>query len=258
MDTHVKDLLPAYILGSLEEGEMLLVSEHLATCPACQSELRAYQETVNGVLLSTPRTSPPQDSKARLMGRIRQMNRRETSSRTPKWWQRIFPLRQETALKLWPIMVILVVVLLFNNGLLWYRLQQAEAALSREIVQTSNPYSVGLSGSDLMPDARGALLITSDGRQAILVVEGLEPLEDLVYQMWLNNDDQIASAGAFTVSDKGRNTVELATADTDSIFNYRDFEITLEPGEGSDEPTGEKVMDGIVDILEMFDLSDEE
>lgn len=256
MDTHVDNLLPAYVLGTLEEAEMLLVSEHLANCAACQSKLRVDQETVNSIILSMPKTSAPKNAKARLMKRIHQLGQQETISQPSKnWWQGFISYGQRRFPSLRPLMVLLIAVLLFNNGLLWWRLQQVETPRAKQIVQTGNPYSVGLKGTERMPDARGVLLITSDGRQAILIVEGLEPFENFVYQMWLNHDDQISNVGYFTISEQGRQTVELTAPDY--IFNYHDFEITLEPTGGSEEPTGERVMDGLLDILETFEIFDE-
>ncbi len=251
---HVKDLLPAYALGSLDDEEMVQVSEHLSNCPECRAELAAWQAVVDGMLLSTPQVAPLPDSKRRLMNHIRRMPQAEGSAAPDQpWWQRLFlPVPARMAFALGSLALALILVLLFNNVSLSHQLQQAQPSQAQSIVQNPNPYIVGLRGTDLMPEARGIILIDTDGHQAVLIVEGLQPLDNLAYQLWLNRYDQLASAGYFTVSDRGRKAIELTAPD--SFFNYRGFEITIEPAGGSLAPTGERVMDGFLNLLEMLDL----
>lgn len=253
--THVKDLLPAYALGSLDDEEMVQVSEHLSNCPECRAELAAWQAVVDGMLLSAPGAAPLPDSKRRLMNHIRRMPQAEGSATTSPqpWWQRLFlPVPARMAFALGSLALVLILVLLFNNVSLSHRLQQLQPPQAQSIVPNPNPYIVGLRGTDLMPEARGIILIGTDGHQAVLIVEGLQPLDNLAYQLWLNRYDQLASAGYFTVSDRGRKAIELTAPD--SFFNYRGFEITIEPAGGSLAPTGERVMDGFLNLLEMLDL----
>ena len=41
--THVVDLLPAYINGTLTERDFQWVNHHLVTCSFCREELTAWQ-----------------------------------------------------------------------------------------------------------------------------------------------------------------------------------------------------------------------
>ena len=41
----VKKLIPVYLDGELEGDEIRLVKEHLAACPACQQEMRAFEKS---------------------------------------------------------------------------------------------------------------------------------------------------------------------------------------------------------------------
>ena len=47
IDPHISDLLPEYVLGSLEENEARQVAEHLAECHSCRAELVAYQQVAD-------------------------------------------------------------------------------------------------------------------------------------------------------------------------------------------------------------------
>jgi len=44
-DTHVSDLLPAFVNGTLDDATVATVAGHLAECAACRIELRAWQAT---------------------------------------------------------------------------------------------------------------------------------------------------------------------------------------------------------------------
>ena len=259
LDMHVEDLLPAYALSSLDEDEVVLVTEHLAVCEACRAQLAACQATVNGLLLSAPRAAPSPDSRRRLMRRIQRM--KSTAAAFPPkqpWWKHlprlIQPVPSRAAFAFGLVAVAVIITLLFNNLSLSRQLQQAQSDESQRALQSPNPYLVMLRGTPLMPEARGIILINTDSHQAVLIVEGLQPLDNLAYQLWLNRYDHLATAGYFNVTDAGRRAIELTAPD--SFFNYRAFVITIEPSGGSSEPTGDRVMDGFLDFLEMFDSFD--
>ena len=44
--THILELLPAYALDSLDEQDLIQVSEHLAGCAMCRAELQVFQPIV--------------------------------------------------------------------------------------------------------------------------------------------------------------------------------------------------------------------
>jgi anti-sigma factor RsiW len=44
LELHVEELLAAYALDCLDEGEKEEVTRHLAHCAQCRSELKDYQE----------------------------------------------------------------------------------------------------------------------------------------------------------------------------------------------------------------------
>ncbi len=63
----VRDLLPLYVLGALDEAEMTQVSEAVSADPALADELAALEDTA--LALIAPLTPPP-DVHARLMSSI--------------------------------------------------------------------------------------------------------------------------------------------------------------------------------------------
>ena len=82
-EVHVVDKLPAYALDCLDQDELVAVSEHLAVCPACRDQLRAYQETVGQLALAVSEVAPPPALKERLLAQIQTPATGTTGSVTP-------------------------------------------------------------------------------------------------------------------------------------------------------------------------------
>jgi anti-sigma factor RsiW len=62
---HVLDLLSAYALDALDEGEAARVSAHLAECASCRAELAGLAEAAGRLVDLNPSDPPPQ-----LRGRV--------------------------------------------------------------------------------------------------------------------------------------------------------------------------------------------
>ncbi|GAB4575203.1 MAG: hypothetical protein Kow0077_25570 [Anaerolineae bacterium] len=249
---HVFDLLAGYVLGILSDAELVQVTEHLPACEQCRAELEAIEQTVHAILLSAPPATPPAASRARLMARIQQ--HRETRQPSVPWWQRLFaPVPVRLGFALAGFALGLSLALIFTALNLQPQPQPVTATLPITAEQPAvNPYFVHLQATDLMPNAWGVLLISMDGQEAVLVVEGLEPLEGLDYQFWLRQDGQPINAGFFSVMDADRMAVPVSAPN--SFLDYRDFALTIEPAGGSILPTGEQVLGGSLDIAELLDL----
>ena len=57
-DLHVLDSLPAYALGTLDEPEARLVTEHLTGCHMCRTALRAFRNVAHQLAFAAPDTAP--------------------------------------------------------------------------------------------------------------------------------------------------------------------------------------------------------
>jgi len=66
-----QEILAGYALGALEPDEMLAVEEYLAEHPELASTMQRLEESVMGLAYSAPAITPPPDSKAALMARVR-------------------------------------------------------------------------------------------------------------------------------------------------------------------------------------------
>jgi hypothetical protein len=69
-NNHPQDSLPAFVLGTLDIDEALLVNEHVLQCSECRAEVESFQELLIALpYIATPR-QPPAHVKQQLLARI--------------------------------------------------------------------------------------------------------------------------------------------------------------------------------------------
>lgn len=132
------------------------------------------------------------------------------------------------------------------------QLRAENAALRQDIssqrwmmAQATSPDSqaMSLSGTETLPGAHGQLIANPNDASAVLIVSGLPALEPgLVYQFWLVEGDAQQGVGVFSVDAQGVGTLQISTEAT--IGSYDAMGITVEPGGGSQQPTGDMIMLG--------------
>lgn len=241
VDAHVLDLLSAYALDCLDENERILVSEHLAVCPDCRNELQTYMAVTDQLALATPgNATPPLNVKHQLVDRIHSIPSQIVSSPSPwtSWWQSMKNLLWWQMRPGWSIATIaLILLLVAGNLLLWQQLYRSTGTPDLRGMQV-----ISLVNTHASSEANGVLIVSSDGEYGSLVVEHLPSLtSEQRYQLWLIQDNKkIVSGAIFSVDSHGYYATEVHVSD--HLDNYSAFSITIEPGEGSTQPTGEEVL----------------
>lgn len=241
-DQHVFDLLPAYALDCLDENEAISVSEHLATCPICNSELRIYQEIADELPLAASMVDPPASVKRKLMESIH-TNEADASDLEPEhqssnWGRSLSNFLQRMSPGLALAGLVLILALVSSNLLLWSRLNQSSTSYSPTAMQI-----VSLQGTQDMPDATGLIVISQDGDHGTLVVDHLLPLgKTEQYQLWLIVNGTRTNGGVFSVDAEGYGSLWVDSPKP--LKDYSSFGVTIEPTGGSNGPTGEKVLGG--------------
>jgi len=231
---HVAEWLPAYALGILTAEETPRVIEHLAACPACRADLRAYQLTADELSLALAQSAPRPALKDRLMKEIHSRQVKAAASWQPTIWQQIAGFFRRSA-PAWTLA--LVAVLTLGNLILWQRLDQATTrqATAMRVIDLANTVDA--------PRAAGTMVMSPSGRYGSLVVSRLDKLDDEhQYQVWLIKDEQRTSGGVFSVGAGGYAVMELHAPV--SLDEYQAIGITIEPAGGSPGPTGAKVLGG--------------
>ena len=232
-NAHVLDLLPAYALGSLDAEEARNVEQHLLTCLICRNESNAFQEVVEQLSFAAPLMAPSPDLKDRLMQRVRATRPQpRISVQAPKrpWWERLLPV--------WGFASLCVILALAGiNLFLWQRLAQPGSFLSPQGMR-----AVPLSSPDAASKATGFVLISEDGDSGALVVDGLPPLPNQQYQVWLIRNGERTSGAVFSTDEKSYGGTRIHVPG--SLISYSAVSITVEPTGGSPQPTGAMVLGG--------------
>lgn len=239
---HVLDLLPAYALGSLDEGEAQLVTDHLRDCPTCQMELAAYQEVVGLLALPIPEATPPDNLRQQLVERVQAKPSATTQStqqtRSPRQAQQprssVRPQRQLA----WAFAAVLLIFGLLLTTFFWQRSNQRAM-----LIEPHGMRAIALNNSELAPEASGFVVIGADGRNGALIVDKLPALTpEQTYQVWLEKDGQYISGALLTVDETGYRGIRLEAPD--NLLSYATLQITIEPVDGSPQPSGAQIMYG--------------
>jgi anti-sigma factor RsiW len=233
-ETHVLDLLPAYATGSLEADERQRVEEHLSSCWVCRNESNDFQAVAGELSFAAPAAVPAPHLRDLLMERVESARPAEperTPQRVPAppFWERLLPAWGLASL-------ILILVLAVSSFALWQRVNRLEFATA-----PGGMRAVPLSATGSVGGATGFVLISPDGEDGALVVDGLPPLgESQQYQVWLIRDGQRTSGAVFSTDEKYYGGTRIRAPG--SLLEYSAVDITIEPAGGSSQPTGEKVL----------------
>jgi len=233
IDTHVREALPAYALGSLEEAEAQLVAEHLAGCTLCRKELESYQTVADQLLFALPEAMPSAELKPRLIENINRLKRQQTHE--PTGWRlrkQLLPVGAFAGL-------ILIISLAVSNVMLWSKLTNSEV-----LKGPLGMRAIALQNTVAAAGASGFVIISADGENGVVVVDELPPLaEGYEYQLWLvQQGGQSISGGLFSVDESGYRGMRIEAPE--SLLVYSFVTITIEPAGGSTKPVGEEVLGG--------------
>ena len=233
-DEHVLDSLPAYALGSLDPDEVRRVEEHLSSCWICRDESNSFRTVAEQLSFAAPAVAPSLELKERLMQRVQTPRPRERvpeqASKRP-WLERLLPV--------WGLASLcLLIGLAGSNLFLWQRLNQLQVSTS-QLGMRAVPLSAPVTGST----ATGFVLISADGDDGALIVDGLPPLEaSQQYQVWLIRDGQRTSGAVFSTDENNYGGTRIRAPR--SLLDYSAVGITVEPEGGSPQPTGAQVLGG--------------
>lgn len=233
-DEHVLDSLPAFAIGSLDAEESRRVEEHLASCWICRDESNAFQTVADQLSLAAPLAAPSPELKERLMQRVQAAHARERvqvqTSKRP-WLERLLPV--------WGLASLcLLIGLAGSNLFLWQQLNQLQVGTTA-LGMRAVPLSAPLADSR----ATGFVLMSADGEDGALVVDGLPPLEaGKEYQLWLIRDGQRTSGAVFSTDENSYGGTRIRAPR--SLLEYSAVGITIEPEGGSPQPTGTQVLGG--------------
>jgi len=252
------ELVPLAALGALDGEERAAFEAALASSPAAQRELQAYQELVGRLGLATAPSQPSAALRERLL--------RETRPAAPR--------------RDWLAPALAAGLVAALAGLLFFRSERdaarreaaaLEAAAQearetaqkahaeavalreslagelafRELVSYPETRVVSLAGLAAAPSARARVVWHAGRGEAVLVAFGLAPAPaGKAYELWIIAKAAPVPAGVFQVDAQGRVVFRLPAGL--EFAGVRTFAVTVEPEGGTPAPTGPMVLAGAV------------
>jgi len=247
-----EELLPGYLLSTLEAAEAAAVAEHLHTCDRCQASLATYETVIDHLAQAVPPHEPPPEVLQRLMAAVTTPS--PAAVLAPSYWWSTWRPR-------W-VFVLTAANVCLCLGLAWWtwqtgramsvlrgeRLQlQQQLDLQRQALHlftTPATRPVALRSDKAESRAQGTLLLHPEASHAVLIVQDLPPLPpERAYQLWLIwGDQQRDNGGVFRVDARGFGLVPITVPRP--LATYRAVGITEEPAGGSPRPTSPRLIGG--------------
>jgi anti-sigma-K factor RskA len=279
IDDRLHDLAGAYALGALDSAERAEFERHLAECQACADEVRSLQPVVDGLGQVVPLVDPPAALRDRVLSTATRQaapKRRGPTQVTPAPGK-VVPLDRGKAEPRWATLAQLAtaasLAVAVGLGIYVWQLRDrltdverrldeatARAAASETQVAALQRAATDVRTTALVIGAPDLLRVDLAGQagssakarafwsRAHGLVFAAVDLPALpagkVYQLWVVGSQAPVSAGIFEPDAAGRATtiVEAGRGFPEPAA----FAVTLEPEGGVPQPTGDKVLVGLV------------
>jgi anti-sigma-K factor RskA len=254
-----------YALGVLEGDEQKSLEAHIDGCDACAAKLAEARGRVSLLALAAKAMTPPAAVKNRLIEQVRAESS-PARGRTETQRQE----RQAGLFGRWTLAwAAAAVVLALATGLLWYQngvldgkiqkaLQESKEAQAKilnaqkiiEVLQAPDSTMIALASLD-MPQASGKVCYNARLGRLACSTHLSAPPPDKTYQLWLVP----MTGNPLSASVFGANmawTDDMWMADVKAGTSAKAFAVTLEPAGGMPQPTGPKVLVGVMPQMVSF------
>jgi len=240
----VKELLPAYALGSLDADERVGVEQSLARYPDLAAELAGYDEVTSSLATAVLQRIPPPALKLAVLAAAHKQP--EPSKPQPTWWERLLDILRTGGLAPRLAFATLALGLVLGIGYLAFQLPSTVAQLVEQQqvkdLMAQGTDAVHLKGTTSYPKAWALIKYKKGEQVAGMWVGDLAPLARAqTYQLWMvDNTGKRWDGGVFNTSGKGeRYVIVHCPLPVDSMVR---FGVSVEPAAGSATPTGPGVM----------------
>lgn len=231
-DGNMLDLAVPYALHALPDGERDDLESRLARAAlheadAFYDEVRAVRETM-ALVSSASAAEPPAELRQRLLSQVAGDNVRTLPSARPESGR-----RRRTTLLTAAAAAVIGLGAVGVGVSLWP--QPAQPSTAQQVFAASDVHTIS---GDIPGGGTATVVFSRDKNAGVLVMNNVpKPKPGTVYQMWLVSDKGETSAG--TMNDKA--VAPSTTAVLSDIGNSKALKFTVEPGNGSTQPTGQVV-----------------
>jgi anti-sigma-K factor RskA len=217
-DFELLGLATPYALHAVSDAERAAIDRQLAAAPpsvveAFREEVRAVRETMTAVSAATA-AEPPTRLRAAVLAAVQ-----PDTGRRSRW---------RTAL-LAAAAAIVVGLAAFGAGITLR--PSATPTMAEQIMAAPDVRTV----SGQLAGGTATVLFSRDMNAGVLVMNNVPPpSQGTVYQMWLIGDKGPTSAGTMNTAAVAPSTTDMLT----NLGNSNALAFTVEPGNGSPQPTG--------------------
>lgn len=271
----IVELLPLYVLGSLDVEDMLAVDEFIQQDEALMAQVAELEATVFNLAYVAPPAAPPADSLARLMARIDEQEdvvqsaveeveaaapvstaKPAPAPSQPSWLEQFmgsfnrWTWATAGLAALFVFLSVYTLQLRQENLTLARQVQLLQQELDQNTTLVTDLYQadriVSLPGTEEAPDASG--IFYTQNETGIFVIDGLEPLPaDQTYQLWLVPPGGTAidavSVGFLPVNDGAESATQIVNVPND-LLDFYIVDVSVEPDGGSQNLSGPVVIRG--------------
>jgi hypothetical protein len=229
MTSHPTDDLAAFAISALDDEEQRLVDAHVASCPSCRAQVRAFAETAWAIAETAARDVPPQ-----LRTAIVERARGAGSTRASRVAQLFEALRRPVPLIVPLALAVVLVVALAGYGIARRDADRYASAIAGAVGAKVVP----LAATGAAAGVRGSLVIPANGGAPYLLLDLPAAAAGKTWEAWVIRGDTAVRAGV--TDDRGVTTLTLTT----SVAAGDTVAVTAEPAGGVDAPTGTPVLAG--------------
>jgi anti-sigma-K factor RskA len=223
----IHELTAPYALDALDEHEVREFEQHLRDCERCRDEVAMLRETTASLAHDSPAVAPPPELRARILATAR-AERGNVVPLRPRWAAPVVAVAAVAAC--------VAVALGVWAATLNHTLGSRDAALrnqARALAVAASPDARRIS----LTGGHGALVVTPDGRAALLLSGLPEPGAGKVFEAWVISGGAAKAAGVF--SGKGSST---AVALERGVPTGATVAVTIERSGGAQQPTSTPIL----------------
>ncbi|MCF8603848.1 anti-sigma factor [Gordonia sp. HY442] len=230
-DDHPVDLLAALAVDAVDDVERRRLMRHVDRCAQCRAELDALTETAAS--LSVEEESVDEDLRSRVLAAV------DDEPQRRRWSPAAFAA---------VVVAAAVAVVVSVSVVVWANHRDdAQPAIAQPTISQDGTMNEVLAAPDMrkatgaVGDGTVAAMYSPSMRATVVSVDGLPGVDPKMgYQVWITVDDQVKSAGVVRAGDKS--SVVMTEMGTPV-----DVALSVEPMDGSPEPTSSMVVSFPVD-----------
>lgn len=230
---NLEEILAGYVLGDLDELELVWLNEQLAANPQLKEQVAQLELSLNLIPYGLPEDVPKNDLRSQILAKVQQ----ESVSPKYRWGWIIAAVTAVSTLLLGINNFSLRQQIALNQE----RLEQQEEVIAH--LRQSNNQLVSLRANDDTVTASGNLFIYPQNNTAVLALKNLDSLPgEQVYRLWAVSQGKKTGCSNFKPNAQGEVYLDLSS--DDAIFKANSILITIEPKADTEQPLGRELLSG--------------